>query len=63
MLIGNKCDQKEKREVSYEEGLELGNYNFWFEKLNCTEFHSWRHQPRILWILIRVFSLLQETCT
>lgn len=23
MLIGNKCDMNERREVSYEEGLEL----------------------------------------
>jgi hypothetical protein len=25
MLIGNKCDATERREVSYEEGLELCN--------------------------------------
>lgn len=25
MLIGNKCDMNERRAVSYEEGLELGN--------------------------------------
>ena len=34
ILIGNKCDEKEKREVSYEEGKEL------FEKYNLEHFEE-----------------------
>ena len=48
MLIGNKCDQKEKREVSYEEGLDLGTIFLLKNKPNCTEFPSWKPQLKIL---------------
>lgn len=38
MLIGNKCDMNERREVTYEEGLELGICSSNINKLGIIKF-------------------------
>ena len=41
MLIGNKCDMNDRREVNYEEGLELGTKKNNLKHVNI-KFHSMR---------------------